>query len=141
MKACLVVSTSNLHPSQRLSCITLCFRKFILVGSMLWQARHAKCLVLCGRGRSYNLFQNCRPRPIFELAPLLGCNESLVAIAYALQTLNFPFAHTSLSSRRQELRGMLCMMSISYGRNKAAKTSDFYMTFSWSMSCPTSVSG
>ena len=44
-----------------------------------------------------------QPRPIFELVPLLGFDESLVATTYALLTLNFPFddsAHTSLSSEK-----------------------------------------
>lgn len=51
-----VVSASNLHSSQILSCTTFCRMRLTFVGRTSPHAHHVKWRTLCGRGRSHIFF-------------------------------------------------------------------------------------
>ena len=96
--------------------VTFLLAKQWFVGSLSLQAHHRKCLILFGHSRfhidfqKFVIFEASEQSPPF-MVPFFSFN-SLIAIPYALLTVNFPF-YILESSGRLGLIGILRITSAS----------------------------
>ena len=118
--------------------------RLTFMGRISRHALHAKCRILCGRGRLQFCFQKRWFWLLFEVALKLPGRDSLTSTAYALRTLKCPLgdsAQINLLAGNRELIGMLLMTTASYGRNKASRISNLQLAVLGFINSLTLVSG